>query len=946
MICLLVVLAVSGAKAATAVFLVRNTNDAGFGSLRQAILDANAHANGSAPDEIHFAISGSGTHTAVVQTALPEITEPVIIDGWTQPGWNGVPRIELTGDPAATMDGLTITGGGTTIRGLVMNGFKAAIRINQNGNNTVKGCYLGTDKTGLQAVPNDSGISGLTVSNTVIGGPAAQDRNLISGNRYAGISFGEFDARSIQSSGNVIQGNYVGTDVTGTVALPNGTAAGGTWTAISVSCNSAKIGGPEPGAGNLVSGNAGPGIALTGSSAVIQANIVGTDISGSVALPNKGTGIFMASLGGILGGTTAATRNLVSGNVGTGIQVQSSDGRIQGNYVGTDKTGKIAIPNSTGMAVSGFRNLIGGDTPGAGNLISGNGGTGLFLFTSFSSIGFGFNPIPPLDTLIQGNLIGTDVTGAAALPNGGGGLVVPSYRSRIGGVTPGTRNVISGNAGNGISVGPGDGGMQIEGNFIGTQMDGTSPLGNSGNGVAIVDSGGCVIGSASGPDADAGNTIGFNLGNGIDVQISEKSPKPQRISANSIHDNALLGINLGADGPNSSDAGDSDYGPNNLQNAPTISAAFGFNGNLTIYGQLNSAPSNAFILEFFANQTADSSGFGEGNILLGQARVTTDGFGTVGFNVTFPLPPNVSAVSATAIDSTGNTSEFSAAANISSTAPTSPPVGPTKVFPATHSVHLLNISTRLRVEPGDHALIAGLVVSGTEPKKVIVRGIGPSLDGSGVPGTLENPILELHDSAGQLLKSNDDWRSDQESEIETSGVAPASERESAIVATLAPGSYTAVLRGKSDSSGVGLVDAYDLSQGTRSHLANVSTRGFVSTGDNVIIGGFIVGDNGGGTKVVVRALGPSLTASGIQDALSDPYLELHNPDGTLLDFNDNWMSALGSDEIRAAHLEPKDDRESAIFRNLAPGNYTAIVRGEPSETVGVAVVEVYDLGPQ
>ena len=170
--------------------------------------------------------------------------------------------------------------------------------------------------------------------------------------------------------------------------------------------------------------------------------------------------------------------------------------------------------------------------------------------------------------------------------------------------------------------------------------------------------------------------------------------------------------------------------------------------------------------------------------------------------------------------------------------------------------------------------------------------------------------------------------------------------ESAIVATLSPGNYTAVLRGKGDGTGVGLVDAYDLAQGSRSHLANVSTRGFVGTGDNVMIGGFIVADKGGGTTVVVRAIGPSLAAAGIPDAMTDPYLELHNPNGTLIDFNDNWMSAFGADQIRAAHLAPTDDRESALYKSLAPGNYTAIVRGKTSSIVGVALVEVYDLGPQ
>ena len=506
---------------------------------------------------------------------------------------------------------------------------------------------------------------------------------------------------------------------------------------------------------------------------------------------------------------------------------------------------------------------------------------------------------------------------------------------------PGAGNVISGNSGNGVHIEKTVTTL-IQGNLIGTATDGTKNLGNGQTGILLVDSTG-TIGAVSGPDLDTANTIAFNFADGIALT---GNTGPVRISSNSIHDNGQLGIDLSNDGVTPNDAGDTDSGVNGLQNFPVLSAAFGFNGNLTIYGTFQSAASKDFILEFVANQAADGSGFGEGQVLLGQARVTTSGSGDAAFNVTFPLPANVSVVSAVAIDSNGNTSEFAADATVSRTAPSPPPTSPTTVLLPMHSLHVLNVATRLRVEPGDHALIAGLIVSGTEQKKIIVRGIGPSLGSSGVPGPLADPVLELYDSAGQLLARNDNWRSDQETEILNSGVAPTNELESAIVATLSPGNYTAVLRGKGDGTGVGLVDAYDLAQGSRSHLANVSTRGFVGTGDNVMIGGFIVADKGGGTTVVVRAIGPSLAAAGIPDAMTDPYLELHNPNGTLIDFNDNWMSAIGADQIRAAHLAPTDDRESALYKSLAPGNYTAIVRGKTSSIVGVALVEVYDLGPQ
>jgi hypothetical protein len=935
-------------------FTVTNTNDSGPGSLRQAITDANAHPNPSGTvDQIAFNILGSGVRTIILQTQLPGITDPAIVDGWTQPGWNGVPIVELTAQAGVTIDGLVITGGTTTIRGLVMNGFRSAILISKNGNNTVQGCYLGTDSTGRAAVSNGGGIVSVDTSNNRIGGTAAAERNVISGNRGQGINLQ--DTKSILGSnvtmqGHIIQGNFVGTDVTGTVALPNCTANPGSnsVSAIQVVANIVTIGGTEAGAGNLISGNASGGLSLTGSGGLIFGNFVGTDISGSLALPNNGIGIFMASLGGKLGGPAVGAHNLVSGNAGNGIQVESSSGTIQGNFVGTDITGKIAFPNrGFGVSISGRSNLVGGTVPGAGNIISGNVGGGLEFVPGISVVGPSSQEVPAQFNVVQGNLIGADVSGMTALPNGGDGIYfarggIGGSDNRIGGNVAGAGNVISANQGNGIHIEK-TVATTIQGNFIGTANDGIKNLGNGRNGILLVDSSGNRIGSLSGPDLDPANTMAFNLGDGA---VLTGQSQQNRISSNSIHDNGQLGIDLGDDGATPNDSGDADSGANGLQNFPVISAAFANQGNLTIYGNLNSVASKDFVLEFFANEAPDGSGFGEGKVLLGQAKVTTSNSGDAAFNVTFPLPPRATAVAATAIDSTGSTSEFSPGVIVSFTAPPPPPTSPTTVFLPMHSLHVVNLATRLRVEPGDHALIAGLIVSGAEPKKVIVRGIGPSLGSAGVPGTLADPVLELYNSAGQLVARNDDWKTNQQSEIQNSGLAPTNDLESAIVATVSPGNYTAVLRGNGTGTGVGLVDAYDLAQGSNSHLANVSTRGFVSTGDNVMIGGFIVADKGGGTTVVVRAIGPSLAAAGIPDAMTDPYLELHNANGSVINFNDNWMSAVLVDRIQAAHLAPTDDRESALYSTLAPGNYTAIVRGKTSSVVGVAVVEVYDLGPQ
>lgn len=255
---------------------------------------------------------------------------------------------------------------------------------------------------------------------------------------------------------------------------------------------------------------------------------------------------------------------------------------------------------------------------------------------------------------------------------------------------------------------------------------------------------------------------------------------------------------------------------------------------------------------------------------------------------------------------------------------------------------LLNTSTRMRVLTDDKVLIGGFIITGTELKRVLIRGIGPSLNGVG--GTLSNPTLELHQGTATIA-TNDDWKmrpdgTSQQGDIEATSISPTNDLESAILVMLSPGAYTAILSGKNGGTGVGLVEVYDLGQGANSRPANISTRGFVDAGDNVMIGGLIVGGGSGGgiARVIVRALGPSVPVAG---ALSDPRLELHDGDGALIASNDNWRSDQEA-EILATGIAPSNDRESAIVRNLSLGSYTAIVRGV-NNTTGIGLVEVYDL---
>jgi hypothetical protein len=269
----------------------------------------------------------------------------------------------------------------------------------------------------------------------------------------------------------------------------------------------------------------------------------------------------------------------------------------------------------------------------------------------------------------------------------------------------------------------------------------------------------------------------------------------------------------------------------------------------------------------------------------------------------------------------------------------------TDIYAAAAPRKLLNISTRLDVLASDKVLIGGFIVTGTVPKKVILRAIGPSLGTATPPvaGALADPVLELHEPDGTVV-TNDNWRDAQEAEIIASTIPPTDNLESAIVATLVPGAYTAIVSGKNGGTGIGLVEAYDLDQTADSELANISTRGFVEAGDNVMIGGFIVGGDGGrNVSVIVRAIGPSLGDANppVPSALADPILELHDGNGATLASNDNWKDTQEA-EIIASTVPPTNDKESAIVATLAPGAYTAVVSGK-NNTTGVALVEAYNL---
>ncbi|MEO8440571.1 MAG: hypothetical protein ABI540_10170 [Spartobacteria bacterium] len=254
-----------------------------------------------------------------------------------------------------------------------------------------------------------------------------------------------------------------------------------------------------------------------------------------------------------------------------------------------------------------------------------------------------------------------------------------------------------------------------------------------------------------------------------------------------------------------------------------------------------------------------------------------------------------------------------------------------------------NISTRANVGTGDRVLIGGIIITGSDTEKVVLRAIGPS---SGVAGALADPVLDLYDSSGALIASNDNWMensAEDQTFLTDNMLEPGDDAESAIVADLEPGAYTAIVSGANDTTGIALVEAYDINDGTTaSKFANISTRGFVEADPDVMIGGFILGGGGGFSQVIVRGLGPSLAAFGVTDALSDPMLDLRDADGNLVASNDNWMDDPNMDQVVAHNLAPTDTNEAALYQVLPIGAYTAVLSGVGGAT-GIALVESYDV---
>jgi len=644
-------------------FVVTTTADNGnnaaptAGSLRKAMIDANANAGA---DTITFSIS-SGLQTITSPAALPTITEAVTIDGTTQPGFAGTPIIELAGGNTGA-SGLTINAPSTTVRGLVINRF--AVRgidmLAASTNSIVEGNYIGPDAAGSADLGNNS--AGVFIdggSKNLIGGTAAAARNVISGNgssanAAAGVVVGGHETK--------VQGNYIGTNAAGTAAMGN--SAGGVLIGFR---DKNLVGGTVPGARNVISGNNGNGIEIqgtpqpvSGTENIIQANFIGTDATGSADLGNSGDGVHVSG-----SNNTISARNIISGNNESGIHLIGSSAtgnKVESNYIGTDANGSADLGNTReGVFIDGApKNTIGGTSSGLRNVISGNDSFGLAIGGVTSS---GQNEFTGHENIVQGNYIGTDATGMADLGNSEAGIEIGfSNKNMIGGTAAGARNVISGNDGTGIDI-QGVGGQPVsgtenivQGNLIGTNAFATAAVGNSGEGVRITGPKNTIGGSF-------GETRNVITGNGLQgVVIVGSSATGNFVQGNSIFSNLGLGIDLGDNGATANDNCDGDTGPNNLQNHPILTSVNVSGGNTTVTGTLNSTASTAYTIEVFANAACDSSGFGEGQLLVARLTVVTNASCTASFTTSFPSPANPNFTSTATNQLTNATSEFSACA--------------------------------------------------------------------------------------------------------------------------------------------------------------------------------------------------------------------------------------------------------------------------------------------
>ena len=612
--------------------IVTTTADVGPGSLRAAIYYVTDHPG--AVVKFNLLPTDPGYSNGVFNIHLtghlpPLVANGMVIDGSTQPGFTGKPLIVVDASQIIpetfTSDTVLIYSSSNQVKNISFTGF------NWNGltlvyadatNNTISGCWLGLDATGTNAAPNAG--QGILIaagaSGNIIGGTNELARNVISGNSQYGVFITDSN-----TTGNMVLGNYLGTDPTGNKALANGLS--GIFIGVA---NGNIIGSANPAGRNIISGNTEYGIYLTSTTNnAILGNYIGVNAGGESALGNglSGVGIFSGAQSNYLGGIGSGAGNVISGNQPYGIFISGAEvdnNQVLGNFIGTDAAG-TGSPGTQqygiGILAGASANIIGGADPGARNVISGNLSYGLYISDPGTSNNF-----------VLGNFIGPDVTGTAAIGDGGFGIGIWNNASGnfIGGTAVGAGNLISGNSGfsYGLAMG-GVTGNVVQGNEFGTDLTGTNALANGFANVAIES--GSTSNLVGGIGVGTGNVIAFSGGYG--VVVYDPDTINNSIRGNSIFSNAYLGIDLIGDGVTPNHTGFL-AGPNDLQNFPVITNAYGSGTSTIVLGKLNSLSGGNFLIDVYRSYTADDSGYGEGQFYLGTVSVTTDGSGNAPFAYT------------------------------------------------------------------------------------------------------------------------------------------------------------------------------------------------------------------------------------------------------------------------------------------------------------------------
>ena len=711
--------------------VVTNTLDSGPGSLRAALYYALDHPGTAVTFNIPTSDPGfaGGVFTIQPTDNFPGLMRATILDGSSEPtnsNPNG-PEIVLNGalcDPVSvSSDGLHLTGTNCVVQSLIINGFPGSAIVIAGTNatgNSVRGCYLGVNASGTAAVTNRYDPVALFggASRNTIGGTNAAARNIISGSAANGLTIRDAGTRS-----NTVAGNYIGVNASGTAALPNANAG----VLIYGGAQGNSIGGTAAGAGNVISGNLYEGLGIADpntSGNLVQGNFIGLNAAGTAAVPNSwsGVSIFNGAISNTVGGTSAAARNVISGNTLQGLilaQPGTSGNVVAGNYLGLNAAGTAAVANGwSGVQLFGGAqgNTIGGPTAAARNVISGNSFQGVLL-SDPATVG----------NLIAANYIGVNPAGTAALANGWSGVEISqgAATNTIGGASGGAGNVISGNGNYGLTLG-GNGNVAA-GNFIGLDATGTFAVANSWSGVAVGGGArGNVIGGTSASAANVvsgnlnygvtlagtntsgnlvqGNRIGLNaagtqaVGNGWDgvslyggatsnviglavsgagaanaiafnsgggLVVFDAGTTSNTLRGNNVFSNTYLGINLiggseGFYGVTFNDLGDADAGPNQLQNYPVLTQATGSGPNTFLAGTFDGATNRTLLIDLYRNDAAHPSGYGEGQRYVGSTTVSTDANGSSSFALLISGNFSGQYFTATATDqATGDTSEFS-----------------------------------------------------------------------------------------------------------------------------------------------------------------------------------------------------------------------------------------------------------------------------------------------